>query len=69
MTMNMFRFTQAQSAVLSSFMTHHRVCNKSNTNGVISGVGTAYPSGPEYTPGFSGVGTTYPSGPEFTPGF
>jgi hypothetical protein len=25
-----------------SFMTNHRVCNKSNTAGVISGAGTAY---------------------------
>jgi hypothetical protein len=30
--------------VRSSFMTNHRVCNKSNTMDAISGAGTAYPS-------------------------
>jgi len=29
----------------SSFMTYHLVCIKSNTSGVTSGAGTAYPSG------------------------
>ena len=40
----------------------------SNTTGVTSGAGTAYPSG---TPGFtSGAGTAYPSGAnDFIPGF
>ena len=39
--------------ILSSFLTYHRVCNKSNTTGVHSGAGTANPSGaPELTPGF-----------------
>ena len=39
--------------VLSSFMTYHRVCNKSNTTGDICGAGTAHPSGaPEVTPVF-----------------
>jgi len=37
-------------------MTYHWVRNKSNTTGVVSGAGTAYPSGaPEYTPGFKHV--------------
>ena len=31
--------------VLSSFITYHRVCNKSKTVGVTSGAGTANPSG------------------------
>ena len=36
--------------VLSSFMTYHRVCNKSNKTDAISGAGSAYPSGaPEFT--------------------
>jgi len=30
--------------VLSSFMTYHRGCNKSNTTGATIGTGTAYPS-------------------------
>jgi hypothetical protein len=33
-------------SVLSSCMTYHRVCNSSNTTGVISGAGTVYPTGP-----------------------
>jgi len=42
--------------VLSSFMTYHRVCNKSNTTGATCGSGTAYPSeAPEFTPSFSGL--------------
>ena len=37
--------------VLSSFMTHHRICYYINTTGATSGAGTAYPSGaPEFTP-------------------
>ena len=41
---------------LSSFMTYHRVCNKSNTTGVTSGAVTAYYLGaPEFTSGFSGI--------------
>ena len=45
--------------VLSSFMSYHRVCNKSNTMGVTRGAGTAYLSGvPEFTPGFSGLRVT-----------
>ena len=36
--------------VLSSFMTYHRVCSKSNTLGATSGAGTVYPSeAPEFT--------------------
>jgi hypothetical protein len=42
--------------ILSSFMTYHRVCNKSNTTGAMCDAGTAYPSGAsEFTPVFSGV--------------
>jgi hypothetical protein len=38
------------------FWTYHRFCNKINTTGATSRVGTAYPSGaPEFTPVFSGV--------------
>ena len=34
----------------------HWACNKSNTTGATSGVGTDYPSGaPEFTPGFQWV--------------
>ena len=37
------------------FWTYHRFCNKINTTGATSRVGTAYPSGaPEFTPVFSG---------------
>jgi hypothetical protein len=39
-------------SILSSFMTYHRVCSYHYTTAVISGAGTAYPSGaPEFTPG------------------
>ena len=31
--------------VLSTFMTYHRVCNKSNTTGAWHGAGTAHSSG------------------------
>jgi hypothetical protein len=42
--------------VLSSFMTYHQVCNKSNATDVICGAGTVYPFGvPEVTPVFRGV--------------
>jgi len=42
--------------VLSSFMTYHLLCNKSNTTGVASGAWTAYLSeGPESTSDFSGI--------------
>jgi hypothetical protein len=45
------------SVVLSSLMTYHRVCDKSNTTGAICGTGTAYPSwAPDFIPVFSGVG-------------
>jgi hypothetical protein len=38
--------------VLSSFMTYHRVCNKSNRTGATRGTGTTYPSGAhEFVPG------------------
>jgi hypothetical protein len=38
-------------SVISLFMTHHRVCSKSNTTGDTNGAGTAYPSGaPKFTP-------------------
>jgi hypothetical protein len=39
--------------VISSFMTYHRVCNKSNTMGATCGAGTEHPSGaPEFLVGF-----------------
>jgi hypothetical protein len=38
---------------LSSFMTYHQICNKSNTAGATSWSGSAYPS--EFTLVFSGV--------------
>ena len=39
--------------VLSSFMTYHRIINKSNMMGFTSGTGTAYPSeAPEFTSDF-----------------
>ena len=39
--------------VYSTFMTYHRICNKSNTADTTCGTGTAYPSGaPEFTSGF-----------------
>jgi len=45
--------------VLSSFMTYHRICHKSNTMNVTLREGTAYPPGaPEFTPVFSGVRVT-----------
>jgi len=52
MTTNMFR-VHNHNLVLSSFMTHHWICNKSNTTGVTCGAGTVVPSGaPEFTPWF-----------------
>ena len=40
---------------IRSFMTDHRVCNKSSTTGATCGAGTASPSGPpEFTHGFFG---------------
>ena len=45
-----------QNPVFSSWLTYHRVCNKSNTTSVICGAGTAHSSGAhEFTPGFSGI--------------
>ena len=42
--------------ILSSCMTYHRVCNKSNARCVNCGAGTAYPSeAPKFIPGFNGV--------------
>jgi len=42
--------------VISSLMTYHRVCSKSNTTGATSGAETAYLSGAsELTLGFCGV--------------
>ena len=42
-----------RNPVLSSFMTYHRVYNKSCTTGDTSGAGTAYPSGaPVFASGF-----------------
>jgi hypothetical protein len=42
--------------ILSSFMTHHRVCNYSNTTGATSGKGSTYPFGAhEFTHSFSVV--------------
>ena len=47
--------TLVYNLVLSSFMTYHRVCNKSNTTGGTCVAGTAYPSGtPELTTVFVG---------------
>jgi len=44
------------NSVLSSFMTYHRVCNKSNTTGVKCGGETANPSGIlEFTPCVVGI--------------
>jgi hypothetical protein len=41
---------------MSSFMTYHRVSNKSNTTGATSGAGTAYLSRANgFAPGFNGV--------------
>ena len=38
--------------IISSFMTYHRVCNKSNTTGATCRAGTTYPSeAPEFNPG------------------
>jgi hypothetical protein len=43
-------------SVLSSFMTYHCGCNKSDTTGVTYVIGTDYPSGaPWFTPVFNGV--------------
>ena len=45
-----------QNPVFSSWLTYHRVCNKSNTTSVICGAGTAHSSGAHaFTPGFSGI--------------
>ena len=45
-----------QNPVFSSWLTYHRVCNKSNTTSVICGAGTAHSSGAhEFTPCFSGI--------------
>ena len=52
------RYVQCRNhnPLLSSFMTYHRVCNKSNTTGETCGAGTDYPSvAPEITLIFSGV--------------
>ena len=44
-------YNSAAESNISSFMTQHRVCNQSNSTGVTSETGTAYPSGaPELTP-------------------
>ena len=41
------------NAVISSFMTYHRVCNKPNTTSVPSGAETSHPSwAPKFIPGF-----------------
>jgi hypothetical protein len=43
-------------SVLSTFMTYHWGCNKSDTTGVMCGTGTAYRSGaPWFDPVFCGV--------------
>jgi hypothetical protein len=42
--------------MLSPFINYHRVCNKSNTTGSTSGVGSVYHSGAhEFIPSFTGV--------------
>ena len=41
--------------IISSFMTYHRVCNKSNKTGATHWAGTAYPSAHPSSPIFSGV--------------
>jgi hypothetical protein len=47
------------NAVLSSFVTCQRICNKSNTTGATCGVGTAFSSrAPEFTPTFNRVHIT-----------
>ena len=52
MTTNMFYLCN-HNPVLSSFMTYHRVSNKSNMMCGNSGAGTAYPSGAhEFIPSF-----------------
>jgi len=54
MTAHSTSFVTSQNPILSSFMTYHRICNKSNTTGATLGAGTAYPSvEPEFTPVFS----------------
>ena len=51
-TTNMFRLIcHNHNLALSSFMTYHRVCNKSNTTGATSEGGTAYHyRAPKFTP-------------------
>jgi len=50
MSTDMFR---NHNPIISSFMTYHRVCNKSNTMGATCGAGTPDPSGAfELAPGF-----------------
>jgi hypothetical protein len=44
---------RSNKSILSSFMTYHRVCYKSNTTDATCGAGTSYSSGaPGFTPGF-----------------
>ena len=46
----------SHNPILSSFMTYHRDCKKSNTTDATCGVWTVYPSGaPDFIPNFSGV--------------
>ena len=48
---------RSHNPILSSFMTYHRVCNKSNTTDATCGAGTAYSSrAHEFTPVITGVG-------------
>jgi hypothetical protein len=45
-----------RNLVLSSLITYHWICNKSNTTSATCGAGTAYPSpAHEFTPDLSGV--------------
>ena len=53
MITDVFRLRWSQNLVISSFMTFHKVCNKSSTMGAASWAGTVYLSGaPEFTHGF-----------------
>ena len=52
----MYSICRKCNPFLSSFMTYHWGCNKSNTTGATRGAGTAYTSGtPMFTSDFSGL--------------
>jgi len=53
---SIFLFLCNHNPVLPSFITYHRVCNKSNTTGATCGAETAYPFGtPKFIPVFGVV--------------